>query len=90
MIFTDTTYSVTPVTISTAQKGSDITVDDITAWNAGSVTTVTYNETTHSIIINNGVLPSLSYTAKNVPNITTENIQVVKDVSVVNSNITDG
>ena len=89
-VFTDTTYSVTPVTISTAQKGSDITVDDITAWNAGSVTTVTYNETTHSIIINNGVLPSLSYTAKNVPNITTENIQVVKDVSVVNSNITDG
>ena len=89
-VFTDTTYSVTPVTISTAQKGSDITVDDITAWNAGSVTTVTYNETNHSIIINNGVLPSLSYTAKNVPNITTENIQVVKDVSVVNSNITDG
>ena len=81
-VFTDTTYNVTPITISTAQRGADIAVDDITDWSAGSVTSASYNSSTDTLEITNGSAPSLSYTAKNVPNVSTKKIQVVGSVTI--------
>lgn len=73
-------YNVTPITISTAQRGSDIAVDDITAWSAGTATSASISD--GELTITNGTAPSLSYTAKNVPNLSTKKVQVVGSVTV--------
>lgn len=79
-VFTDTTYNVTPVTIGSASKGADIAVDDITGWSAGSVSSASVTGST--LEITNGTAPTLTYTEKTVPNISTKKMQVVGSVSV--------
>ena len=48
--------------------GTAIPADDITAWNAGSVTTASVSNGV--LIISEGTAPSLSYSAKSIPNVT--------------------
>jgi hypothetical protein len=73
-------YAVTNVTVGSASKGADIAVDDITAWSAGSATST--DVTGSTLTITDGTAPSLSYTAKAVPNISTKKMQVVGSVNV--------
>ena len=78
-------YAVTPITVGSASKGADIPADDITNWSAGSATSASVSN--GNLIITNGTAPSLSYTAKTIPNITTKKVQVV--ASVVTPDIYD-
>lgn len=71
-------YAVTPITVGSASKGADISADDITNWSAGSVTSASVSN--GNLTITNGTAPSLSYTAKTIPNITTKKVQVVASV----------
>lgn len=48
--------------------GTAIPADDITAWSAGSAATATV--TGRDLAITSGTAPSLSYTAKSIPNVT--------------------
>lgn len=48
--------------------GTAIPADDITAWSAGSATTASVTDGVLSISV--GTAPSLSYTAKSIPNVT--------------------
>jgi len=70
------------ISIGSASTGTAIPADDITAWSAGSVPTLTYDSTEEGIIFTAGSAPSLSYTAKTIPNITVSNKTVVTGVTV--------
>ena len=48
--------------------GTAISADDITAWSTGVLASATVQN--ENLIINFGTLPSLSYTAKTIPNVT--------------------
>lgn len=48
--------------------GTAIATDDITAWSTGTLPSMTVNGET--LIVNFGTLPSLSYTEKSIPNVT--------------------
>lgn len=48
--------------------GTAIPADDITAWSTGTLASATVQN--ENLIINFGTLPSLSYTAKTIPNVT--------------------
>ena len=48
--------------------GTAIAADDITAWSAGSMTTVSVSG--EKLTVTNGTAPSLSYTARSIPNVT--------------------
>ena len=54
---------------STPTLGTSIPADDITAWSAGSLPTATVANGV--LTFSMGSLPSLSYTAKSIPNVTT-------------------
>jgi len=68
--------------IGSASAGTAIPADDITAWSAGSVPTLTYDADEEGIIFTAGTAPSLSYTAKSIPNISVTNKTVVSGVKV--------
>ena len=77
-----TQIEASTTTVGSASAGTAIPADDITAWSAGSVPTLTYDSTEEGIIFTAGSAPSLSYTAKTIPNITVSNKTVVTDVTV--------
>ena len=78
--YTQITASTT--SIGSASAGTAIPADDITAWSAGSVPTLTYDEDEEGIIFTAGTAPSLSYTAKSIPNISVSSKTVVTGVKV--------
>lgn len=78
--YTQLTTSTT--SIGSASAGTAIPADDITAWSAGSVPTLTYDADEEGIIFTAGTAPSLSYTAKSIPNISVSSKTVVTGVKV--------
>ena len=68
------------ISIGSATAGTAIAADDITAWNAGSVTTATVSNET--LTITTGTKPSLSYTARSIPNISVASKTVVTGFTV--------
>ena len=77
-----TQITVSTTSVGSASAGTAIPADDITAWSAGSVPTLTYDSTEEGIIFTAGSVPSLSYTAKSIPNISVSNKTVVTGVTV--------
>lgn len=78
--YTQLTASTT--SIGSASTGTAIPADDITAWSAGSVPTLTYDEDEEGVIFTAGTAPSLSYTAKSIPNISVSRETVVAGIKV--------
>jgi len=78
--YTQITASTT--SIGSASAGTAIPADDITAWSAGSVPTLTYDEDEEGIIFTAGTAPSLSYTEKSIPNISVSSKTVVAGIKV--------
>lgn len=68
----------TTTSIGSASTGTAIPADDITAWNAGTAASASVSGT--KLTINNGTAPTLSYTAKSIPNISVTDKTVVTDV----------
>lgn len=77
-------YSVKSAEINSVNKLSDVAVDDITAWDTGSATSVSYSN--GAMVVTNGTVPSLSYTAKTVPTYTISKKKVVTKVEEPNPN----
>ena len=65
--FTDTTYTAQTTSIGSASAGTAIPADDITNWSAGTAASAAVANGV--LTITNGTAPSLSYTAKSIPNI---------------------
>ena len=74
--------SVTPTTasIGSASAGTSISADDITAWSEGTLPSATVDG--ENITLTFGSLPSLSYTARTIPNISITSQTVVTDITV--------
>lgn len=66
--------------IGSASAGTAISADDITAWSAGTAASASVSG--EKVTFTNGTAPSLSYTAKSIPNITVTNVNVVSDISI--------
>ena len=77
--FTDTQYEATKENIGSASAGTAIAADDITSWNAGSMPTFVVENGV--LIINDGAVPDLKYTARNIPNISVTQKSVVTGIS---------
>ena len=75
-------YTIQNTTVNSVLKGADIDVDDITSWNAGTMTSASASGDT--LTITNGTAPSLSYTARTAPSISVAQKNVVKSVTVPN------
>lgn len=80
-VFTDTntTYTASTTSIGSASAGTAIPADDITAWSAGTATSASVS--LGVLTITNGTAPSLSYTAKSIPNITVSSKTVVTGIT---------
>ena len=80
-VFTDTntTYTASTTSIGSASAGTAIPADDITAWSAGTATSASVSQGV--LTITNGTAPSLSYTAKSIPNITVSSKTVVTGIT---------
>lgn len=61
--------SMTTSSIGSASAGTTIPADDITAWSTGVLPSASYDNETETLEFTFGTLPSLSYTAKSIPNI---------------------
>ena len=77
--FTDTTYTASTETIGSASAGADIDADDITGWDAGTLPSASVED--EVLTINFGSLPSLSYSAKSIPNISVTSKSVVTGIT---------
>jgi len=73
--------TVTPTTdtVGSAAAGTAIAADDITAWSAGTLPSATV--TGEVLEISFGSLPSLSYTARTIPNISVTSKTVVTGIT---------
>ena len=71
--------SVTTGTVGSASAGTAIAADDITAWNAGSIPSASVSN--GRLTLSAGSAPSLSYTARSIPNISVTNTTVVTGAS---------
>lgn len=114
-VFTDTTYTASTTSIGSASTGTAIPADDITAWSAGTLPSLTVTNTNvvdqvtinmplaqvsegvlsfteasynyHSTTVgsasgwNAGTAPSLSYTAKSIPNVSVTSKTVVTGIT---------
>ena len=80
-VFTDnnTTYTANNENIGSASAGTAIPADDITAWSAGTATSASVSKGV--LTITNGTAPSLSYTAKSIPNITVSTKSVTTSIT---------
>ena len=67
--------------IGSATAGTAIDADDITEWSAGTLGSAVYDGQTETLEISFGVLPSLSYTAKTIPNISVTSKSVVTGIT---------
>lgn len=77
--FTDTQYEATKENIGSASAGTAIAADDITKWNAGTMPTFVVENGV--LIINDGAVPELEYTARSIPNISVNQKSVVTGIS---------
>ena len=77
--FTDTTYTSSLTSVGSASAGTAIAADDITAWNAGTAASATVSQGVLTLI--SGTVPSLSYTARSIPNISVESKTVVSSIA---------
>lgn len=76
----NTQLQVTPTTIGSAAEGIAISVDDITAWSAGTAASASVSG--EKVTFTNGTAPSLTYTSKDVPNISVSSTTVVGGVTI--------
>ena len=60
---------MTTIEVGSASAGTTIPADDITAWSTGVLPSASYDNETETLEFTFGTLPSLSYTAKSIPNI---------------------
>lgn len=74
-----TSYVVTTDSVGSASAGTTIPADDITAWSSGTLPNATVTDETLTLTF--GTLPSLSYTAKNIPTVSVTSKTVVIGVS---------
>lgn len=77
--FTDTQYEATKEDIGSASAGTAIAADDITGWDAGTMPT--FEVENGVLIITDGAVPDLKYTARNIPNISVIQKSVVTGIS---------
>ena len=75
---TGKTYTATKGSVGSASEGTAISINNISAWSAGSPTEVTVTGSTLNIIA--GTAPSLTYAATSIPNISVASTSVVTDV----------
>lgn len=66
--------------IGSASAGTAIPADDITAWSTGVLPSASYNNEEELLEFTFGTLPSLSYTAKSIPNISITNKTVITEI----------
>ena len=76
---TNTTYTATTTSIGSASAGTAIPADDITNWSAGTLPAATVSG--ENLTITFGSLPSLSYTAKSIPNISVTSTTVATGIT---------
>ena len=72
-------WTATTGSIGSASAGTAIAAADITAWNAGTAASASI--ASGVLTISNGTAPSLSYTAKSIPNISVTSKNVVTEIS---------
>jgi hypothetical protein len=73
------TYEATTDDVGSASEGTPITADDITGWEAGTLPTAVLSGTT--LVVRSGTLPSLSYEARTVPNVSVTQKTVVTAIT---------
>lgn len=78
-LYANTTYTASTTSVGSASAGTAIAADDITAWSAGSMTSASY--ASGVLTITNGSAPSLSYTARSIPNISVSSKTVVTGIT---------
>lgn len=76
---TNTTYTASTASIGSASAGTAIATDDITAWSAGTAASASVSAGV--LTITNGTAPSLSYTARSIPNISVTSKTVVTGIT---------
>ena len=67
-------------------KGADIAADDITAWSAGTAASASVSKGV--LTITNGTVPSLSFTARSIPNVTA--VGSLPSLTVTNTTVVTG
>ena len=75
----NTTYTASTTSIGSASAGTAIAADDITSWSAGTAASASVDSGVLSIT--NGTAPSLSYTARSIPNISVTSKTVVTGIT---------
>ena len=73
------TYTASTTSIGSASAGTAIAADDITAWSAGSLPTASVANGV--LTLGMGTLPSLSYTARSIPNISVTSTTVATGIT---------
>ena len=74
-------YSAAKENIGSASAGTAIAADDITSWNAGTLPAATVDAENEMLVLSDGILPSLGYTARTIPNISVTQKSVVTGIS---------
>ena len=72
-------WTATTGSVGSASTGTAIAAVDITAWNAGTAASASI--ASGVLTISNGTAPSLSYTARSIPNISVTSKNVVTEIS---------
>ncbi|MBQ6480518.1 MAG: hypothetical protein IJI45_05325 [Anaerolineaceae bacterium] len=73
------THEVETVSVGSASAGTAIAADDITAWSAGTLPSISVNNGV--IKLGKGSVPALSYTARSIPNISVRDVSVVAGIA---------
>ena len=73
------THEVETVSVGSASAGTAIAADDITAWSAGTLPSISVNNGV--IKLEKGSVPVLSYTARSIPNISVRDVSVVAGIA---------
>ena len=73
------THEVETVSVGSASAGTAIAADDITAWSAGTLPSISVSNGV--IKLGKGSVPALSYTARSIPNISVTSKTVVTGIS---------
>ncbi|MBP5325317.1 MAG: hypothetical protein J6Y86_07480 [Pseudobutyrivibrio sp.] len=70
---------IATTTVGSASAGTAIAADDITAWDAGTMTSLSVSDET--LTVTSGTAPTLSYTSRSIPNISVTSKTVVTGVN---------
>ena len=73
------THEVETVSVGSASAGTAIAADDITAWSAGTLPSISVSNGV--IKLGKGSVPALSYTARSIPNISVTSKTVVTGIA---------